>query len=340
MTTKIQGLVDIARKYDDLMVDAQVASGGAAQITCNDFIFPNVQQLIGRYVHIYSGGGNGQTAVVSSYNPSNKTTYFANSLSPQASTNSMIIMTNRFHPEAYLSAFDIAYTRIYRMRENTKNIWSEWSSAISIRQNQWANERTNEQSGWVTSKKGEIDAWFNQQTKWELAISDDWKTVIASLKRPDLVYLVPTLNIQPPGTLVVPTMPVGSLSVPSLNLAAIPSSNQVPSMSSNLPDEPLLDIFWEQNLIYSRLGDGEKASAQYSATVEAANTHIAQEQTMIQNLRDGIETLWTQHKQQYDISWANNKDKFENNWDRHKANYESYKASIETRLQNIKTAFL
>jgi len=339
MTTKAEMMKNIAWKYDDVMSDGAVTSSAANILQCAAFVFPNAKQLQGMYAFVYGGASNELSRVIGTYTPSDNEIVWAEVAAVIPSTNNSVMILKNYKPDTYLSAFELAYHKTYHDRLNNINKWNEWTDGITQREANWVAERNAEMNEWVDVKKKELDQWHAEQVSWEQAISGDWLSLIGNLRRPEQVFIVPSLHINTPGTLVVATLAVGSLAVATLSLTTVPSIGDVGSMGDTVVDEPILQAQWSLNLLASGL-DSEITRAQYSTALEDYTSHANAEKELVSNLIQSMETLWGQYTQQFVQTWDSHKNRYEQNFERFKGNYDNHKSSAENRLISMKNQYL
>lgn len=332
---KIDMIKAVSRDLRDLIVDTIPASLTGSTVDALKLIQPNAQQLLGKSFFIYEGAGNGQVRVVGSLDTTNRRIYFREVFGSIPSVNSSFVIFEKFDIDDYKNAFDLAYYRFFNIRTNTQNEWKEWVSAVNQKEAQWKNEKVAELATWVDNKEDEQNTWHAQQVDWELSLSNLWKSFVSGLKGAN-AFQVPSLNIHAPGTLSIGTIPIGSLYTPSLSLTAVPNISTIPSYSSTVLDEPLLFVGMEQNLIDSLIEDEDKWGNRRTTNQTKFDTLLTQEKEMVVNLINATNKQWEDHKQQFDITWAALKDRYERNFNLLQTAYGQHKTDIMARWVDIK----
>ena len=107
-TLRIDAVREIARNLRDLVVDTTPASLTGSSIDALKLIHPNNNQLRGNPFYSYSGGGPGQSRIITEFLPENNRMTFQELFTTGVSLNTRFFVLDNWEKEEYDSAIDRA----------------------------------------------------------------------------------------------------------------------------------------------------------------------------------------------------------------------------------------
>ncbi len=115
-TNDLSGQKDIyeavARNLGDILTKGTPTNCTASSFQSDAFIFPQANQLQGKFFYFYEGAGVGQSRVVASYNVGSLSIYISPKFGSIPSINSSFILLKNFKMEDYENAFERAVGKV------------------------------------------------------------------------------------------------------------------------------------------------------------------------------------------------------------------------------------